>query len=1021
MRYLFFRSGLSLLSCTLISAGLLFCTMGHADEVVVLYDGSQFASWDTGRTPQRLEKEFATATLDPLPQNGGFSWRFVSRGVAFNDLFYREPLHCPFSTMRFRVRNLGADVVLATKVGDAGGAEWTANRVSVPGGEEWRWVEFPWSEWHVASWSKDTDGRLTFPFRYIALIAFDVKAGEQNYIEVSRLECIRPTPPSAQVTQLDVPERVNAGDSFFTDLAFSLDRPCLMEGVSLEFQQEGIVRFRVPISLDVRLADAVPGHMIATTAPVEIRIPQYAYGGGYSVVLRIGEAHVYRNGKLVDKEIAAMNVKARQPGKTAAAVRMVNGTPTLFINNKPHSGMAYTAYHPDVAVFADFAKAGVDLYSFSATPTEAGYGLSKTTWTAPGEYDYSQLDERVLMVLEANPDAYIFPRLYLHAPKWWSELHPDECVQYDPGDGHPVPFIHHNGLPAPCWVSEPWRKATIEGLRRLIAHVEAAPYADRVIGYHLASGTTEEWMMWGANEREWVGYSPANVRAFRQWLRRKYGTDDALQAAWKNPQVTLDTASVPLRAARETAAPGMFRDPQTEQVCIDFYLYNSWMVGDTICTLAKAVKEMTGRTKAVGVFYGYLLQLCGEQRQQNAGHLALGQVLASEDVDFLCSPTSYAFRQLGGEGTSHFMSLLGSVSTHGKLWFDENDIRTSLAPGKIGGWGKPEDVAGDILQQDKELANVIVNGVAQWWFDVGRNRYDDEQLMARIAQLNVNAQQAVGQDRAPVDQVALVVDEKSLCYLKVGDRLGTELLVRQLPALHRIGTPVGHYLASDLDRLSTHRMLILATSFAPDQAQREAVDRLKSDGRILLFQQGAGLYRDGAIEEAAMAAFTGITIRLTREQKKLAATFGGEDSLVHGLDGTNFGPNRPVDLLCVPDDPNATVLGTFEDGTPAVMVKRFDNWTAIYSAVPLQEASFLRRLAESAGIHLYIDTPDVVWACRDMVAVCVHQAGERTIHLPAKSTVFDVYAGNAKIARNVDRFDVTFAERATRLFSLTRQ
>ena len=37
------------------------------------------------------------------------------------------------------------------------------------------------------------------------------------------------------------------------------------------------------------------------------------------------------------------------------------------------------------------------------------------------------------------------------------------------------------------------------------------------------------------------------------------------------------------------------------------------------------------------------------------------------------------------------------------------------------------------------MANVLTNGAAQWWFDVGANRYDDPTLMRRIAELTVNA------------------------------------------------------------------------------------------------------------------------------------------------------------------------------------------------------------------------------------------------------------------------------------------
>ena len=187
-----------------------------------------------------------------------------------------------------------------------------------------------------------------------------------------------------------------------------------------------------------------------------------------------------------------------------------------------------------------------------------------------------------------------------------------------------------------------------------------------------------------------------------------------------------------------------------------------------------------------------LLQLGGGHRLHNAGHLALRQVLESPDIDFVCSPTSYAFRQLGGLGTTHFMSLVDSVRRHGKLWFDENDVRTSISPGTLGTWGKPADIAGDKVQQDKELACVLTAGVAQWWFDVGSNRYDVPELRAVVRNLTRVAQDAQRLDRTPSFQAALVVDAASIPYMKVGDRLGSELLVRQLPRLHRAGFPVGH-------------------------------------------------------------------------------------------------------------------------------------------------------------------------------------------------------------------------------------
>jgi len=625
-----------------------------------------------------------------------------------------------------------------------------------------------------------------------------------------------------------------------------------------------------------------------------------------------------------------------------------------------------------------------------------------------------------MMVLEAAPNARFFPRLYLHAPQWWSEQHPDDLVRYDPGDGKPVLFLHSGNKPAPSWASDAWRRDTAAALRKLIAHVQSSPYADRVIGYHIASGTTEEWMMWGANENQWVDYSPVNVRKFRAWLKAKYETNERLQRAWNRRDVTFETAAIPTRKERERCLGGSLRRIPDEQPVVDFYLYNSDLVAETIAYFARTVKEAAGRDRIVGVFYGYLLQLCGEQRQQNAGHLALAKVLECPDVDFLCSPTSYAFRQLGGEGTSHFMSLLGSVQLHGKLWFDENDIRTSLSPGKPGQWGKPEDVAGDILQQDKELADVFVNGAAQWWFDVGRNRYDDPRLMERIALYVQRASQVVRLDRSPVDEIAFVVDERSLTYLRPADPLGRGLLLSQVPALRRIGAPARDYLASDLPRIRDRKLFIFPVSFAPTPEQVEAVQSLRGDGRILVFLYAPGIYGSDGFSEESMQKFTGLRLRIDDAPEVLRVTVREDaDPLVRGHSGASWGqPTHRTRPIVYADDPEALVLGRLPNGRAGLVVRRFGTWTAVFSAAPGLPVWFLQRLADEAGVHRYIETEDVVWACRNLVAVSVHRPGRRTIRLPRRAAqVTDLWSGRT-VAVDSDRFEAEFDARTTRVFVL---
>ena len=90
---------------------------------------------------------------------------------------------------------------------------------------------------------------------------------------------------------------------------------------------------------------------------------------------------------------------------------------------------------------------------------------------------------------------------------------------------------------------------------------------------------------------------------------------------------------------------------------------------------------------------------------------------------------------------------------------------------------------------------------------------------------------------------------------------------------------------------------------------------------------------------------------------------------------------------------------------------------AVVSAAPLLPAGLLRAFAREAGVHLYIDTPDVVWACRDMIGVSVYQPGERVVRLPRPRSVRDLYA-DVHVAGDAAEFRTEFAERATRVFVL---
>jgi hypothetical protein len=315
------------------------------------------------------------------------------------------------------------------------------------------------------------------------------------------------------------------------------------------------------------------------------------------------------------------------------------------------------------------------------------------------------------------------------------------------------------------------------------------------------------------------------------------------------------------------------------------------------------------------------------------------------------------------------------------------------------------------------LALAFVNGAAQWWFDVGGNKYNQPRLMDRIGQLVKAASTVQSLDRGAVDEIALVVDERSLCCLGVGNPLGAWLLVNQLPALQRIGVPVGHYLVNDPPRLQRQKVFLLMTSFAPTAEDRRAVDALKRDGHVLVFFFAPGLYREGQIDESAMRDFTGINLKRIQEPTRLRVTFNSSHPLTDKLPEPGYGVDGLAAPVCYGDDPEATMLGTLPDGRPGLVLKQNRGWTALYSAAPLMPTALLRRIAELGQVHFYTPPGDVVWVTKDLVGVSVHHAGRRPIALPRPATVIDLYTG-VSLGENTGSFNADFADYATKVFLL---
>jgi hypothetical protein len=656
-------------------------------------------------------------------------------------------------------------------------------------------------------------------------------------------------------------------------------------------------------------------------------------------------------------------------------VRRLAGDPTIHVEGKPLAGMTFLVGDGRrLQQHKEFAEVGMHVYS-DWFGTSGGGDLGHP---AEDRYDYGGFDSYFADLLDTDPDALFLPHLYVTPPAWWQAKNPQEmCVYSDGTRGYQ------------SFGSDTWRTEIGDDLRRLLAQLQSSTYADRILGYILCSGHSAEWQEWGIWDGKWADYSEPSRRAFRNWLRASYGTDAALQAAWRDPAASLASAELPTVEARTSASAGVLRDPSKEQRVIDFYQYLSETMADDILYFARIVKDATGGRSLAGAYYGYLTQ--HSIHQQDSAHLALANVLESPDIDFLMSPPMYTGREIGG--TSTFMTASASVRLHGKLWINESDIRTHLSD-SASGYGRTSNLAESQAVLLREFGEMLARRTAISWFDMDGGWFSDPTLLADLAVMRKQADRAMEVRRPFHAEMAVFISAESAYRMKPS-ALWTPAVLDQVVSLPRIGVPADVYLLSDLNQpnFPEYKVYVFLNACYVDSATRRSIEgKMKRRGATAVWVFAPGAVTDEGLSTASMSSLTGI--RLAAEFDKAAplqVKLSAEDPV--GWKESN-GP------IFWADDPSIETLGTLtHNGKPGLVCRRADGWTSIYYATVGMPPALLRDIARAAGAHVYLDTDDALDTDGQFACLHAKTAGEKTLRLPQPAKVVNVMTGTVLVTR----------------------
>ena len=614
----------------------------------------------------------------------------------------------------------------------------------------------------------------------------------------------------------------------------------------------------------------------------------------------------------------------------------------------------------------------------------------------------------------------------IRPPLDWGEAHPDDMARDEQGN------INRDGRTLNYSFASKKAYDEMERMvRKVIAHLEASPYANRIIGYRVNSGHTVEWLGWDPMRKDTIlDFSPVAQKGFEAFAKAHY------------PWVT--DYSVPTLAERRALDEngGFLWDQRKHARVIAYHDFYSTAVADGVIRMCRAARECVGGRKLVGTYYGYVMTLNCTGSGQMRAHFALKHLLEAKAVDFLMSPQTYRTQSRMPGSQICDMKPFRSMQNHGIVAAIEDDTRTHNISPTGHGQLVTEDLTVNMLRRNMGVSLcrnqpfytfALTSG---YEFDFPRFA-DDSALLAQVGAYAVahrvrrNAQIAVVASEEAIkstpmydgpDALENYVGTSVQSYNNKGkviqrtDLDGKKNCTYPYELFYnetaRIGAGVDLLLAEDLaDNPGDYRLYIFQTCTKLTPALQKAAERLRARDCTILWTFAPGYTANDGNSIANMKALTGMDFVLCKDVTDPGVTLE---------DGTKVGslvypkgsrPLAPIFAAACPDK----VLGRYSNGAAGLAEAKTGKARTIFSGSYFLEAPLMQRLAREAGVHIFGDALDIYEANERFLSVHARNAGKKTIRLPRRTDVVDVF--NRKIvARDADAFTFEAPLHSTWLF-----
>lgn len=727
---------------------------------------------------------------------------------------------------------------------------------------------------------------------------------------------------------------------------------------------------------------------------------------------------IYLNSKLVQTIALKKTPSEGEVGITAFRCRAVYGplkitdlNGKVFLQEKWDSNKLNNWQKPGyLESIIETNKTGMDIFQIGINSS----GLI----TSSGKYDFSTFKQRCLETLAAAPNAKIIVRMRLDFPEWLQKGRV-ECVDINDTLKTRWPW---------SFSSQNWKTKVNDFTAQLVKYIDSHAFGKRVIGFMLMSGHGGEFVYHFTHEN-FSDSTNFHRQAFVIWLKKKYSNDiTKLNKIWAKEFA--DFNSIQLPTPRERVHSSCWKDfnlknsatlnkkkgigqvnffPVSERARLtDFLDFHSSNIVDFIVSLVDSIKNNTKQKRIVGAYYGYTIP--ASSSVFNKGHNALAELLKSK-IDFLCSP--YNYRKRGPGGPTSFQLPIASASVNGKLSFLEDDTRTVYCD-KRHAVGLPADARVTSLKDTigvlkRNFVAALQSDAGVWYLDFGRKWFSPAPLPKLLGEfrkiymtqaLKINAKRNV--------EIVVLISSKTFNRMYRTSKLVDSLIYKQiLDGMSQIGAPFDVALLSDLDKLKNYKFYVFLNASYLSTVEKNAVENVvKCDNKTALWIYAPGIISNKGLSAEAASKLTGIKLKLEYlnakvklKTAKLQYSFSQYLAPIISVIDGKVKKLGQMELSKIRDNDGKTVNGTLS--RVGLAKKKFKNWTSIYCSVPNIPASLMRRLAKSAGVHIYNKDNNIIYAGSNWVAIHAVKNGRFIIKLPSEAAILkEMFTGKTLSVRN---------------------